>query len=85
MGEEAPLPENLINLAIANIWDFIKSAQEKFVPDNGLHEEGYGGEDYANVMVVGPALIVLTKGTIEEKVQGIVEVVSKGGTNVDFQ
>ena len=37
------------------------------------------------MIVVGPALIVLTKGTIEEKIQSIVEVVSKGGVDLKFE
>lgn len=50
-----------------------------------MSEEDYETGNYANVIVVGPALIVLTKGTIEEKIQSIVEVVSKGGVDLKFE
>ena len=68
VGSDAPLPADMLDAAITELWTFIKTAQEKFEPGrNSVLEEDLG-DDYANVMVVGPALILLTKGTLPEKV-----------------
>ena len=72
VGSDAPLPSEMLDHAIQNIWSFVETAQQKYDPDGkhrgDLNEEEYKSGNYANVIVVGPALIVLTKGTIEEKI-----------------
>ncbi len=82
IGNDAPLPPQMFEEALAQIWQLIKQAQDLYETNSPSVEERKEGEDYANVVVVGPALIVLSKGTMEEKIEGIVELVSKRANEV---
>ena len=88
IGNDAPIPPSMFETAYSQIWSLIKVAQELYEShERGDQIEGSKDgekEDVANVIVVGPALLLLTKGTVMEKIEGMVEIVSKGGNELSW-
>lgn len=74
IGNDASLPASMFEATYNQIWSLIKVAQDLL----DAQDEEENEEDRANVTVVGPALLLLTKGTVEEKLEGVIEIVSKG-------
>lgn len=86
IGNDAPLPPAMFETAILQIWNLIKAAQDLLeTHERGEQEDSsQSEEEIANVIVVGPALLLLSKGTVEEKLDGMIEIVSKGGSEVSW-
>lgn len=63
VGSDAPLPHEMFEQAVADLWGIIRIAQKEYGPTE---------EDEASVVVVGPALVVLTKGEMESKIAAVI-------------